>query len=75
MNLCEPQLGKRGLYPTLSGEQANLELKKIKFLVQYSDGKTSLIEIANKLDCPIWDLTEPLKKLVESNIIDLKFPS
>ncbi len=48
--ICEPNLGKRKLYPTIS--QKNNEFKEphlILDFIQYSDGTNSLAEISKKL--------------------------
>ena len=50
--MCEPQMGKRGLYPTLSTKNENkLTISYMDFL-QYADGTNSLEKISNliKLD-------------------------
>ena len=48
--LCEPQMGKRGLYPTLySKKEKNITRNYMSFL-QYSDGKNSLDEISKILN-------------------------
>lgn len=44
--ICEPNLGKRGLYPTLGKPRMNSGPKKILDFLQYSDGKNDLIEIS-----------------------------
>jgi len=55
--LCEPQMGNRGLYPNVSYKN-NIDSKAsltMNFLT-FCDGQTSLLEIADKLNVPIWDL-------------------
>ena len=49
--MCEPQLGRRGLYRNLSEKSKNLGKVYLSFL-QYSDGTNSLEKISNliKLD-------------------------
>jgi len=48
--LCEPQMGKRGLYPTLyTKKEKNITRNYMSFL-QYSDGKNSLDEISKILN-------------------------
>ena len=42
--LCEPQMGRRGLYRTLSNKKKFFEKKYLDFL-QYSDGKNSINDI------------------------------
>jgi len=54
--LGEPQLGKRGLYPAISSKKTWDEVKlKMNFLSE-CDGATSLLQIAENLDTPIWEL-------------------
>ena len=54
--LGEPQLGKRGLYPTLSIKNKNKYEKNIIDLLAYCDGDGDLIEIAEKINTPLWEL-------------------
>lgn len=44
--LCEPQMGKRNLYPNLSTKSYNKNKKNIMNFLQYSDGRKDLNEIA-----------------------------
>ena len=46
---CEPQLGKKGLYPSLSKKNTiKLDTRLIQYFLSYSDGKNSLLDIAKK---------------------------
>lgn len=54
--LCEPQLGKRNLYPNLSRVNTNKVVKNRMNLLAYADGMLDLIDISNILNVPIWDL-------------------
>ncbi len=47
--LCEPQLGKRGLYPTLSTATSGMEVRTMTNLIAYCDGQRDLIDIAEKI--------------------------
>lgn len=42
----EPQMGRRGLYRTLSGKDANMDEKAIFWVLNLSDGRYSLLDIA-----------------------------
>ena len=42
----EPQLGKRGLYPTTGGKQATDAVMAMLWVLAYSDGSTSLLDVA-----------------------------
>ena len=49
--LCEPNLGKRGLYPLISKKNnRNDEINLRMNLIAYADGKKNLFEIANILN-------------------------
>ena len=46
---CEPQMGKRGLYPNLSTKSGSKESKITMNFLQYADGKNDLKLIAKKI--------------------------
>ncbi|WP_081628426.1 DUF4910 domain-containing protein [Novispirillum itersonii] len=69
--LCEPQLGKRGLYPTLSTKASGAEVRLMMNLITWSDGTRSLIEIADLCGSPVWELYPIVDKLSAHNLIDL----
>jgi aminopeptidase-like protein len=68
---CEPQLGKRGLYPTLSTKTSWTDIKLMMNLITWSDGVHSLIEIAELCECPVWELYPILEKLSFHQLIYL----
>ena len=43
---CEPQLGKRGLYPTLSTREAGYSVRGMTNVLAYSDGSRDLVDLA-----------------------------
>ena len=47
--LCEPQMGKRGLYPNISTNKQNKITQKYMDFLQYADGKNDLKDISNKI--------------------------
>mgnify|MGYP005996503643 FL=1 len=67
--LCEPQMGKRGLYPTLSIKKENEEIRLMMNFISLCDGKNSLLDIAEKLNVPIWNLYDLANKLESHKII------
>jgi aminopeptidase-like protein len=70
--LCEPQLSKYGLYPTISNLSSKDSQEEIILLLNFiscSDGSKSLIEIAELCECPVWKLYPILEKLIEKNLI------
>jgi len=68
--LGEPQMGKRGLYPTLSTKKSVEEVRLMMDFISLCDGKTSLLNIADKLDVPIWDLYDLCDKLDKHNLLE-----
>jgi len=49
---CEPQLGKRGLYPTISTRESGYQVRTMMNLLAYADGQHSLLELADMLNQP-----------------------
>jgi aminopeptidase-like protein len=47
--LCEPQLGKRGLYPTLSTRGAGYSVRNLTNVLAYSDGTRDVAQLANDI--------------------------
>ena len=68
--LCEPQLGKRDLYPALLTEHTNSKVMQMLNLITWSDGAHSLIDIAELCDSPIWELYPIVKKLENHKLIE-----
>lgn len=69
--LGEPQLGKRGLYPTVSQKGTYDEVMPLKNLLAYSDGKNDLISISNRIKVSIDKLIPIIKKLIENNLLEI----
>ena len=68
--LCEPQLGKRGLYPTLSRKGQYDEVLKLKNFMQYCDGKNDLIDISNIINVSVDELLLYVQKFAENGLIE-----
>ena len=69
--LCEPQLGKRGLYNNLSKINSANNSNIIMELLTWSDGNTSIIEIADKCGIPAWELYPIISQLKSHNLISI----
>ena len=63
--LCEPQMGKRGLYPTLSKNVSTHPSENYMDFLQYADGKSSLERIAKKIGLDL-DLTKKIYQKLKS---------
>ena len=66
---CEPQLGKRGLYPTLSTKETVDQVRDMMNLIAYSDGSRSLLEIAEKIDVPFWNIAPIASTLKDEGLL------
>lgn len=66
--VCEPNLGKRGLYHTLS--TANDIPLACNFLA-YCDGKNDIIDIANILNMQAYEFKELLEKILEYKLLSI----
>ena len=67
--LCEPQLGKRGLYPTISTKDSGLQVRDMMNFIAYADGSKDLIEISNTINVPVWNLYPIIEKLKNANLL------
>lgn len=67
--LGEPQLGKRGLYPTLSTKQSSPSVKAMMDLIAYSDGTKTLLEIAEIIGVPIWEIDPIFRQLSSQGLL------
>ena len=68
---CEPQLGKRKLYSTMVTSNVEDSVIKLLNILNYADAEHDLIDISNRLNSPIWELSEVLEKLVKADLIHL----
>lgn len=74
---CEPQLGRRGLYPTIgrrtikSNTESYNELDVILWLLFYGDGSLTLFEIHEKTGIAFADLVNAAEILKEKNLMNL----
>ena len=72
--LCEPQLGKRGLYPTLSTKDSNEQVKSMMDIISYSDGSHTLLDIADQIGKAFWDLLPIVDSLIQNQVLEKTFP-
>ena len=67
--LCEPQMSKRGLYPTISTKKENEITKNYMSFLQYADGKNSLDKISKILKINNTQTKKIYIKLKSNNLI------
>lgn len=70
---CEPQLGKRGLYPSSVNPTDSREfIHNRMHLLSFADGNNSLLEIAELKNISIFDLEAHIEPLIETAILTKK---
>jgi len=68
---CEPQLGKRGLYRSVGGTPPpdGVDGLVLLWVLNLSDGKHSLLDIAERAGCRFTDVNEAVKLLVKHGLL------
>ena len=67
--LGEPQLGKRGLYPTIATKDSYPQVIDILNVLAYADGTNDLIDISNKIQVPACHLYPIIEKLIAADLL------
>ncbi|MDE7313412.1 MAG: DUF4910 domain-containing protein [Eubacterium sp.] len=67
--LCEPQLGRRGLYPSVSRKGQYDAVYAITTLIAYADGTNDLIAISDRIGCPAQILIPIVKQLLKAGLL------
>lgn len=65
----EPQLGKRGLYPTLSTKESGATVRTMMDLLAYADGRNDLIDVSQRIGVPVQQLYPILEELVRADLL------
>lgn len=67
---CEPQLGKRGLYPSsVNPTESRKGIHDRMHLLNYADGTASLMDIAELKNIPVFDLEPHIGPLKDAGIL------
>ena len=69
---CEPQLSKRGLYPTISYKGSHDDVNVIRDFTAYADGSHDLIDVSNIINVPINVLIDIKNKLQAHDLLNYK---
>ncbi len=70
--LGEPQLGKRGLYPTVSVKGSSNAVRDIMNVVAYADGTRDLIGLAETIELPAADCIAITDKLKAAGLLEAR---
>lgn len=69
--MCEPQLGKRGLYRSIGGDSTeNVNELALLWVLNQSDGQNSLLDIAEKSGMNFPAILKAANKLREHNLLE-----
>jgi aminopeptidase-like protein len=67
--LGEPQLGRRGLYPALSIKGSTAGVRTMLDLLSEADGSRSLVEVAERIGRPAWELAPLVRTLQDHGLL------
>lgn len=68
---CEPNLGRRGLYPTLGGKSHTVpETRFYRAIMAYADGAHDLIDIADRHGWSVADVAKAAAALIDAGLIE-----
>ena len=68
--LGEPQLGKRGLYPTVSQKGSYDGVMAMMNLITYCDGRNDLFDLSDLIDVAPQELIPIVQKLLEHGLLE-----
>jgi aminopeptidase-like protein len=66
---CEPQLGRRGLYPATGGNSVANEVNSRLWVLNLSDGRNSVLDIAERSSLPFSTILEAAELLRENGLL------
>ncbi|MBR5361429.1 MAG: DUF4910 domain-containing protein, partial [Lachnospiraceae bacterium] len=67
--LCEPQLGKRGLVPTMSSKETYQETLAMKDVLAYADGTHDIYELAKIIEQPENVVEKVVGQLLDAGLL------
>lgn len=67
----EPRLGKYGLYDSLGGQKNQAGFtKQLRYVLNYSDAAHDLVDIADMMSLPIWELEDATSELMRVGLLE-----
>lgn len=70
--LCEPQMGKRGLYPTISSKKTMGSTRDMMNLLAFADGTHDLLELSQRLSFDFFECYLCAKRLEEAGLLETR---
>ncbi|VAV88480.1 Protein containing aminopeptidase domain [hydrothermal vent metagenome] len=68
--ICEPQMGKRGLYSTLGTRAPEAATRVRMHILSLADGNHDLIQMAERIKLPVWELLPFVQELAEHGLLE-----
>jgi len=68
--LGEPQLGRRGLYPTLSQRGSGMQVQTMMNILAYADGKCDLVSLAERIGVPAETCVPIIEQLLQERLLE-----
>jgi aminopeptidase-like protein len=67
--LGEPQLGVRGLYPTIATKESHRQVIDMLNVIAYADGANDLIDISDRVQVPVRDIYPIIERLLAADLL------
>jgi aminopeptidase-like protein len=67
---CEPQLGRRGLYPTLSTKGSTDSVRTMMNILAYADGERDLIDLSHLIGADMLDCSEIARRFETDGLLE-----
>lgn len=71
----EPQLGKRGMYPTISTKKSNGLIRLMGNVLAYADGISDVIAISQKIHVPGGEVLRTMETLLKAGLVKKRAPA
>jgi aminopeptidase-like protein len=68
MPMCEPQLGRRGLYSAVGGQGPGNNLALL-WVLNLADGSNSLLDIAERANMPFAVIADAASRLCQNSLL------
>ena len=73
--VCEPQLGRRGFYPTLGGRDVVNSVRSVSNVLAYADGTRDLVDIATLVGISAEEAVDIAERLRNAGLLETSGPS
>ncbi len=69
--LCEPQLGKRGLYSDISRKGTYDGIMVQRDVISYCDGRNDLLDLSERIDVPVSEIVDIIDRLEKNDLVEM----